>query len=182
VWNGIRWTAEIILCRLFILIFAGMLITLASLLFNRFDSKQKIKKGIKEMMPQLFSITETPSSAPALVKLSALSDQAKRFDFLQLVLSEIRLMLKGMRWWWFAVAAGLWIMGLCNTVNSSRNLFISNLTWIWPALLWSSMGAREKQSDTGQIIFSCARPVSRQIPAVWISGLIITFLPVWAYD
>lgn len=179
-WNGIDWTQNIILSRLFIIVLAGMLLGLASLIFNRFDSKGRNEKGIKGMIPetshQLFPAVGKSSPLPANFKLSALSCDAKHFSFFQIVLFEIRLMLKGMSWWWFAIAAGLIAAGLINTADFSRKYFIVYLTWIWPTLLWSSMGARERLYDTSQIIFSCAFPVSRQIPGLLAAGIAVAVL------
>jgi len=36
--------------------------------------------------------------------------------------------------------------------------------------LWSALGQRERRNDTGAILFSCARPVSRLLPAAWLAG------------
>jgi hypothetical protein len=45
--------------------------------------------------------------------------------------------------------------------------------WIWPILLWSSMGIREVQHQTHQLLFSAPHPISRQLPAVWLAGAFV---------
>ena len=51
-------------------------------------------------------------------------------------------MLRGQRWWWYAVALGLFIAGLAADLKSVREVVLP-LTWVWPMLLWSAMGVRE---------------------------------------
>jgi hypothetical protein len=49
-------------------------------------------------------------------------------------------------------------------------------SWIWPLLIWSKMGTREKLLRTDQLIFSTAHPLRRQLPACWLAGVIIAIL------
>ncbi len=51
-------------------------------------------------------------------------------------------MLKGQRWWWYGVAAGLLIGQLVSPEAGVRAGFLV-AAWIWPILLWSQMGCRE---------------------------------------
>jgi len=48
--------------------------------------------------------------------------------------------------------------------------------WIWPVLLWSSMGVREVRDQTSQLLFSAPHPIARQLPAVWLAGVIVALL------
>jgi len=50
------------------------------------------------------------------------------------------------------------------------------LAAIWPALVWSSLGQRERRFATGDVLFSCPRPVSRLLPAAWFAGAIVLLL------
>ena len=50
------------------------------------------------------------------------------------------------------------------------------LAWIWPILLWSSMGIRETQFRTDQVLFSAPHPIARQLPAIWLSGVVLAVL------
>ena len=44
---------------------------------------------------------------------------------------------------------------------------------IWPVLVWSQMGTREARFNTASLIFSSERSLSRQLPAVWIAGVVV---------
>jgi hypothetical protein len=43
-------------------------------------------------------------------------------------------------------------------------------------LLWSAMGSRETRFATGQLVFSSARILSRQLPACWTAGVAVALL------
>src|SRR5260370_23698517 len=48
--------------------------------------------------------------------------------------------------------------------------------WLWPVLLWSSMGIRETRDQTYQLIFSAPHPIARQLPAAWMAGVVVALL------
>jgi len=84
-------------------------------------------------------------------------------------------MLQGLPFWWYAVALGLWIASLATDPTSARaDIFL--FLWIWPVLLWSGMGTREKRFRTGSILFSAPRPLFRQLPAEWGAGFLVAIL------
>jgi hypothetical protein len=43
-------------------------------------------------------------------------------------------------------------------------------------LLWSSMGIRETREQTHQLVFSAPHPIARQLPAVWMAGILVALL------
>jgi hypothetical protein len=81
-------------------------------------------------------------------------------------------MLKGQRWWWYLVAAGLFAASLVVRDVQARQA-LAAFAWLWPVLIWSQMGAREARYDTGKLVFSCAHALDRQLPAVWAAGVIV---------
>jgi hypothetical protein len=85
------------------------------------------------------------------------------------------LLLQGQRWWWWAVALGLLIAGFAAPLDAARQ-FILPVAWIWPLLRWSELGGREARYGTGALVFSAARPLSRQLPAVWASGVLLAMI------
>jgi hypothetical protein len=95
--------------------------------------------------------------------------------FFELVASELRLMLKGQHWWWYAGAAGILIGSLVSPMEDSRGGWLV-AAWIWPILIWSQMGAKEAQYATQSLIFSSERALVRQLPALWTAGVLIAML------
>jgi len=41
-------------------------------------------------------------------------------------------------------------------------------------MVWSQIGIRERRYNTGQMVFSAPRPLSRQLLALWLAGVIFT--------
>jgi hypothetical protein len=54
--------------------------------------------------------------------------------------------------------------------------FLFPSLWVWPVFLWSQMGVRENRHRTGDMVFSSPNPVRRQLPAVWLAGVVLTLL------
>jgi hypothetical protein len=89
------------------------------------------------------------------------------------VAAELRLMLQGHKWWWYAVAGALFVACVASPVAASSGGVIL-AAWIWPMLVWSQMGSREARYATGALIFSSPRALQRQLPAVWVAGVLVT--------
>jgi hypothetical protein len=145
-WNGIDWSAQVLLMRLLWVAVAVGLALAASLFFHRFDPARSWRK--RSPLPPSASQPSTgdearPENAAVAsidaVHLTPLARQTSRSRFIPLVISELRLMLKGQRWWWYVVAAGLVIGQLVSPEANVRSGFLI-AAWLWPILLWSQMG------------------------------------------
>jgi hypothetical protein len=176
-WEGLSWTQEIVVGRLWWLGLALGLALLAALFFRRFDPARERSRRASKVAKQL---TEpeviNDRVVPDVVHAATLHPLTKppRFSFLFMVLAELRLALHGISLWWYLVAAGLFAAGLFTPVSVSRAFLIA--AWIWPLLIWSAMGTRETRLRTDQLIFSTAHPLRRQLPACWLAGVIIALL------
>lgn len=95
-------------------------------------------------------------------------------DFGAIVLAELRLLLNGMSFWWYAVAAGLGIA--CLAANAQAQSIVLGLAWIWPMLQWSQLGTREAAYDTEQFVYPTLHPIRRQLVAQWIAGILLALL------
>ena len=180
-WNGIDWTPHILWVRLEWVAASLGLAFLASVFFHRFDPAREW--GRTKPQPSLPAPTApqeqvpvaiSPASAPTAIHLTPLTRTAARSRFPQLVSSELRLMLKGQRWWWYTVAAGLFIAELASPAQARTGLLLA--AWIWPILVWSQMGSREARHATQSLIFSSERALTRQLPALWTAGVIVAAL------
>ncbi|MEO6194432.1 MAG: hypothetical protein ABIS20_15590 [Thermoanaerobaculia bacterium] len=179
-WNGMDWTREILLSRLVWLAVAVGLALLAALFFDRFDvsrnsarSSGRVRKAKGAVPEAATEIVATPALAP--VHLHPLAPGARRFRFLDLLRAEMRLLLNGQRWWWWAVVLGLSIASLAAPIGPVRSVILP-LAWLWPILRWSAMGTREARHGTDGLVFSAARPLSRQLPAVWAAGVLLAVI------
>ena len=179
-WNGIDWTANVLLMRLLWIGIAAGIALLASVFFHRFDPARSWRK--LRAQPNVSPVSSgevfampVPAIPIAAAHLTPLALTSTHSRFAQLVISELRLMLKGQRWWWYAVAAGLLIGQLVSPEAGVRAGFLT-AAWIWPILLWSQMGCREALHATGALLFSSAHSLTRQLPALWTAGVLVALL------
>lgn len=175
-WEGTQWTGAIALGRLVWVGIAFAVTASASIFFHRFDPSREQARLRKEAVSQPEEPeAEVIAPLPTMVRLSALPTRQIKNRFGQLLISELRLLLKDVRWWWYLVAIGLIIGGGLTPPEVGRQLFLP-LAWIWPLLIWSSMGSREIHYRTHQMLFSAVKPIQRQLPAQWIAGLLVTII------
>jgi hypothetical protein len=167
VWNGLDWTPAIIGARLIWIGVAAALVMLAALAFRRFDPARasgRSRLGM-EKADKVAPVEET-SALPVLRTVSALSAaQRSRSRFFGLVILELRLLLSGRKWWWYAVMAGCLIASFATPAAIVA-------PWIWPVTLWSQLGTREKQFGTSAMVFSAPSPARGQLFASYAGGVI----------
>lgn len=176
IWNGIHWTPDLIFARLTLIVLAVAFASFAALFFDRFDPSRRKpsrrKSSASKTKPQVVSTSQALSQP---VHLTPLTASPNSFVFIRVLTSELKLLLKGLRWWWYAVAGGLFIASLASPPEVVR-AFILPIAWIWPILVWSGLGNREMYNNTSQMVFSSAAPLMRQLPATWLAGFIVTAL------
>jgi hypothetical protein len=181
-WTGVHWTLGIVLHRLLWVAAAFGVALLAAMFFHRFDPAREGFTWKRRAKTDNNGGAEEVSPAPASVITYAFSRQLTpiagthgQFRFFQLVASELRLMLKGQRWWWYAGAAGLLVAELASPTPEAR-AGVLLAAWFWPILIWSPMGSRESRFATQPMIFSSAHALYRQLPAAWTAGVVVALL------
>lgn len=173
-WNGVDWTPRVLAGRLQWVAIAIGIAWLSALFFHRFDPAREGWRR-KSEAPEPLEEPAAPAPAIAEIQLTSLVRTARGSQFPRLVATELRLMLKGRRWWWYLVAAGLFVASLAVRDVQARQA-VAALAWLWPVLIWSQMGAREARHDTQKLVFSCPRTLTRQLPAVWLAGVVLAIL------
>ena len=148
-WGGIAWTPSLILSRFAFFGVAALVTLLAALFFDRFDpSRRKVakarKKGKKELSAQEDDAPRPPARA---IRLLPLKESVSSPSFLPLFRAEIKLLFKGRRWLWYAMAVGLILASLLNPSDITRTIILP-IAWVWPIMLWSSIGNREIRHNT----------------------------------
>lgn len=182
-WDGVDWTASVVLWRLGWAVAALALVLASALFFDRFDParlsrRTRTKPKQEPVAPgsetdEVSFAARIPLTAP--VHLMPLGNHVDRPSFVRMCFAELRLSLKGCRWWWYMVSAGLLIAQFAAPSDVSRGPLLT-AAWIWPILIWSALGTREKRFGTQQLLFSCSRILSRQLPAAWLAGVVIAAL------
>jgi hypothetical protein len=176
-WEGLDWTRQVIVSRVYWLGVGLGLALLAAVFFRRFDpAREGSRRAPKVVQPPAQPEAIEDRVVPELLPHATLHPltTTRRFSFLFMVLAELRLALHGITLWWYLVAAGLFAAGLFTPVSVSRGFLIA--AWIWPLLIWSAMGTRETRLRTDQLVFSTAHPLRRQLPACWLAGVLIALV------
>lgn len=179
-WNGVDWTLHVVAWRLtWVAVGLGVAL-LASVFFHRFDParesiREKEGKGKRNTTVDDPALGHEPGQPkPEHATLTPL-DRRGHSRFARLVLSELSLMVKGLRWWWYAVAAGLLVAEFVSPTREAREGVLL-AAWIWPILVWSQMGCRESRYATQSLIFSAERVVYRQLAALWAAGVLVALV------
>lgn len=174
-WNGIAWTGEMVIMRLSLFGAALFITMLAALFFDRFDTSRRKPKRMKKSASSSEPVPATVSEPMPTPRLSPLSATTNHFNFWNILIVELKLLLKGQRWWWYLVAGGLVIAGLFNSPETAYEVILP-MAWVWPILLWSSIGSRETRHNVQSITFAAPSPVWRQLPAQWLAGFILSII------
>jgi hypothetical protein len=179
-WNGIEWTLHIVAWRLLWVAVGFGVALLASVFFHRFDParesmrEKKSKENRNAAVGDPLLAVEPGQPKPGYATLTP-PVQRGHSRYARLVLSELSLMVKGLRWWWYAVAAGLLVAEFVSPTPQAREGVLL-AAWIWPILLWSQMGCRESRYATQSLIFSAERVLYRQLAALWTAGVVVALV------
>ncbi len=177
-WEGIRWSAEVISSRLIWVASGCAVAGFAVAFFDRFDSAGAGRvRGRKKMKADMQAERDEPRHARSGLTYGKLRTPEAGFNVIPMAVEELRLACKGYHWFWYAAAAGLLAAQLAAPFEIVRQ-YIAPLAMVWPLAIWSSMGTREFRYGTSQLMFSSPGPVTRQLPATWISGLAVSMVAI----
>jgi hypothetical protein len=184
-YQGVSWSNPVLIPRLIWNVLALGLTLVSAFLFDRFDSSQESVKVERETRTRKVKRKgDLEASKPILappqslesIRLSPIPETRPVSQvtlFGRTMLSELHLLAKGLPCWWYAVAGGLILGGLVSPTDQGREIWLP-LAWVWPVLVWSSLGIREQRHRTTQMVFSAPYPISRQLPASWTAGFLIS--------
>jgi len=177
-WDGVTWTTGILVDRLLWGAVSVGIGLLSALFFDRFDparggAPSADGKGLAARVLKPVRTISLPSldlRRRVGLRLPPLPAYAR------VLLAELRLMLKGLPWWWYVVGLGLIVAGALNGAQPDARRGLLAAAWLWPILVWSNLGVRESEHRTASIVFSAPRPLGRQFTAMWIGGVLVTAL------
>jgi hypothetical protein len=196
VWPGFDWSSTAVWLRMYWFGVSFGLCLLSALWFDRFDPARSGKRkwrtpasgGRSPAVPRSSSALNSGfvgneaaaknplrRELPAPPLLTAAPGFTSRSRFAGVLLAELRLMLKGQSWWWYTGVAILLITSLANPLKEGREGLLP-FVWLWPILLWSPMGTREFRYHTTQFLFTAPHALSRQLPALWLAGVMVALL------
>jgi hypothetical protein len=180
-WEGMHWDLSIIGPRLFFMGSSAILVLLAALGFNRFDTtkirKQKTRKT--KFFGKKDSAIET-NYIPSGIKLKDAVLPKSRFSFFPLLKAELKMMLKGNTDLWKVFTVVFFILSAFTPLSFAYIVALP-LLWFFQTLLLSKLGSREITNRCDEYIFSFPHPLLRQLPATLTASTLymsIVALPV----
>ena len=183
-YEGVDWSADIMLGRFSLVLIGAALTLFAAWLFHRFDPV-KAEKSFRgdvslgpDSTPQAVTLVDAipaPHRQPHLTALSPASRSTQFSNLAQMFVAELRLSFKGARWIWFLFALGIFA-GLAFSLLEIAHLYILPFAFVLPLTIWSNQGIREVRFRTDQIIFSAPHPLTYQLPVTWLVGVFIAFV------
>jgi len=201
-WDGINWTAQHVMWRLSWVLAALGIAAVAAIPFDRFDTsraraiQRRRRTGARTLSgEQSAAGTQRHAGNSAVhedakerdvratgritdVHLTPLASNASHARFFAMVVAEWKLIVKGLRWWWVG-PLGFTIAALTAPLAGVKAIILP-LAWFWPVLLWSRLGTREAVHNTGPVFFSAPRPLSRQLMATWVAGVVLSVVASFA--
>ena len=190
-WDGIRWTPDLILERLLWVGLGAIVVMIAAIPFDRFDpagsrvlvrssrTLERFSRKLKRKSDPNIATAERRGNGVdvmaierSAVNLTPVNRDGLRTPFLSIVKAELLLMLKGHSWWWYMCAIGLVVATPFVPLDRVAQMLFA-AAWLWPILVWSEMGVREIKYQTYQTVFSTAHPVRRQFLAIWMAGVVV---------
>lgn len=190
-WNGIGWTAEHLARRLYWVGIGACLtgVAAASLrVFDPFRDRGGLLSGPgeegrdAEVGPEADDGAPVPAGGgvPDVAPLAAVSElpapgrAGAVLSFLRTAGAELRLLLSGHAWWWYAGLAGVNVAALFVPAESAATPLL--IAWLIPLSAWSALGCRERLHDTEGLLFSGPSPRLRQLPAQLAAGIGVSLL------
>jgi len=173
IWPGLDWTISLVWPRLGYAALGIVLTLIAAALFDRFDPSRtrrrrpgkRKKTGVAPDSPGRSPNRRTPDISLAPVTVG--------FKLTTLILSELRVMLKGYHWVWYVVALGIPIAQIAAPYDIART-YLLPAALIWPLPLWSALGTRDSRYGTQPLLTSSPHPLIRRLSSAWLGGLIIS--------
>jgi hypothetical protein len=194
-WEGIHWTSRILLERLAWTGVAFGIVLLAALFFTQFDPDRRhfnrsspIEGNLftwwSGLLDRVFPKRAIPSNSQVNdlpyyhtgISLTPVEHSSTAFKFWRVLWVELRVMFIGQPWWWFVFGLGMLAFSWSLQTTDLIPQGVSSLIGIWPVLVWSAIGVRESRHHTEQLVFSSAHSVRRQLPAIYLAGLIIAII------
>ncbi|MDJ1432705.1 hypothetical protein [Halostagnicola sp. A-GB9-2] len=201
------WPLWIYFQRLGVLVASIGLVLAATITFDRADSSESppstARFGLTAKLPSVDTTTsrsperttggenDATATEPAAaldsvetsgIDLASLTSVATRDSsgFGRLVAAELRLALRGQRWWWYAGALafvvvplfGLATGGTSDVPVDALRTVVFPLAYVWPIFVWSEMGVRPNQHQMTELVRSSRRPVG-QLLSEWLAGVLV---------
>jgi len=176
-WDGGAWPVWFLATRIGLVLSGVALVAVATTVYHRFgDTTTEENNRAAAVIARLRSIVPVrrgtptePHVDPATV--TPVTDRSAG-GFGRLLRQELRLLVRGHPWWWYAGTVLIVVVGLSG--NASTELIVP-IAAIWPLFLWSAIGSRTVRHQMTPFIVTSNQPY-RQLFAEWMAGGVITLI------
>ncbi|MFF8895941.1 ABC transporter permease [Streptomyces lydicus] len=182
-WDGFTPTAGYVLGRVTLLLIAAAIAVLPALWFGRFDPARSRpgRSAAEKQEPAAGTVQPVfidevgpydAASRPSVATLLRTRPEPGAVS-LRLWAGEVRILLQGVRWWWWLGAGFLFLCGLTAPELHGIIRVMLPLAWIWPVLIWSRLGTQRHEHGVEGML-GAYPAVRRRILAEWAAGLTVT--------
>ena len=177
-WHGVDWGVVELLSRLPTLASAGLVLGVAVVAFDRFERSPGVFErtfgSLTADDESASDDTETASADATVsseVDLTAVDPTPGRVPGLRTLTAELRMALRGQRWWWYLAIVGCLVGGFLAPTDTARSLVLP-VAWLLGLPVWSGLGVRERRHRTAELVFTAPHPLG-QLAAVYLGGVVV---------
>ena len=179
VWKGIVWGKEFLEAGLMWIAVALVLVAISTVVFNRFKetpNKKNRSNGVQIISEkngvnnQYQKDNQNRKSKKPILSPIIMSKQG---GFFGIVLSELKMMVRGRSKWWYVTV--FVVMCMTPFVTPGDSLKWISLTMLLPLSMWSQMGNRDQSCGTSEIIASTSSQTLKWV-GTWFAGLVVALM------
>ncbi|MGW3040641.1 hypothetical protein ACWC9T_11490 [Kitasatospora sp. NPDC001159] len=185
-WDGFDPSGGFVLGRVVLVLLACAVALLPTLWFGRFDPARVAGSLVPtkaaadgESAPSAADPfgTAGPEPAPAATWSTApgelpQTEPTRAGAFGRLLIGEVRILLRGVSPWWWAVAGALTVAGFALPMDAVTGMLLPGV-WLWPVLIWSRLGSQQVENGL-EVLLGAYPAARRRLLAEWASGLVLT--------
>lgn len=169
-WQGIHWSDYEIMLRVLWILIPVVLVGIGVPLFDRFDpSRSRIKSTSSKTKEKAHKIVRPSGPASITLVYKQIAKVIPDYGLVSMIFAEWRVAFKQFHLVWYGLAFLILAAQLVAPINIVR-LWVIPIAMIWPLVVWSSMGNRDRRHGTELLLNSSPRPMVRQFVATWMSG------------
>ncbi|WP_313559315.1 hypothetical protein [Ruminiclostridium cellobioparum] len=169
-WDGIKINKEILIQRYILVLWSVIILIISSLMFDRFSSKYRKSETCLSSIINHEKIMSKKYRINDIKNLTC--KPIFKFNFIHLIISEIKLTILGYHWFWYISTVALYILTLFAKTSTLHTLWLP-LLYLWTIPLWSHIGSREYQDGVYQILNSTPYFRKYQLIASYLAAVIL---------
>ena len=186
-WTGVEWGGAELLSRGPTVAVAGLGLILAVVTFDRFKPTISILERVQDVFARRDGAQDTEETAtnppetdtesatrPAEVDLRPATADPGWLPNRRLLIAEIRMALRGQRWWWYLGILGCIGAGFAASPGAARGVVLP-VAWLLGLSVWAGLGVREQRFRTTELVFTTPYPLG-QLAAVYFGGVIVALV------